>query len=50
MSSVPAANFIDAGAAQNVRLYRSTMANKAAGGNVTFLTGGGRFEVDTNVR
>ncbi len=50
VSSVPAATSIDAGAAQNVRLYGSTMANKAAGGNVTFLTGGARFEVDANVR
>jgi hypothetical protein len=50
VSSVPAATSIDAGAAQNVRLYGSTMANKAAGGNVTFLTGGSRFEVDANVR
>ncbi|HSH16536.1 MAG TPA: hypothetical protein VLD18_10915, partial [Verrucomicrobiae bacterium] len=50
VSSVPAATSIDASAAQSVRLYGSTMANKAAGGNVTFLTGGSRFEVDANVR
>jgi hypothetical protein len=50
VSSVPAATSIDAGAAQNVRLYGSTMANKAAGGNVTFLTGGARFEANANVR
>jgi hypothetical protein len=50
VSSVPAATSIDAGAAQDVRLYGSTMANKAAGVNVTFLTGGARFEADANVR
>jgi len=46
----PAATSIDAGAAQNVRLYGSTMANQAAGVNVTFLTGAARLEVDANVR
>jgi len=50
VSSVPAATSIDAGFVQNVRLCGSTMANKAAGGNVTFLSGGARFEVDANVR
>ena len=50
VSSVPAATSIDASVPANVRLYGSTMANKAKGGNVTFLTGGTRFEVDSNVR
>ncbi|MBI1178457.1 hypothetical protein GC207_13565 [bacterium] len=50
VSSAAAATSIDAGTATNVRLYGSTMANKSAGANITFLTGGGRFEVDANVR
>ncbi len=50
VSSVPAATSIDGSAPVNVRLYGSTMANKAAGVNVTFLTGSTRFEVDANVR
>lgn len=40
---------IDADAPVDVRLYGSTMANRAAGGNVTFLTGGARFEVSSEV-
>lgn len=50
VSSAAAATSIDAGAATNVRLYGSTMANKNAGANINFLTGGSRFEVDANVR
>jgi len=41
---------IAAGTTANVRLYGSTMANITNHSGVTFLTGGTRFEVSTDVR
>ena len=49
VSSLAAAESIYANVPTDVRLYGSTMANKAKHADVTFLTGGSRFEVDASV-
>ncbi|GEM_PF-1399086 len=46
VSSLAAAESIYANAPTDVRLYGSNMANKAKHADVTFLTGGSRFEVN----
>jgi hypothetical protein len=49
VSSLAAAESIYASAPATVRLYGSTMANKAKHADVTFVTGGSWFEVDAAV-
>ncbi|GEM_PF-1635266 len=49
VSSLAAAESIYANAPTDVRLYGSNMANKPKHADVTFVTGGSRFEVDAAV-
>jgi hypothetical protein len=49
VSSLAAAESIYANAPTDVRLYGSTMTNKPKHADVTFVTGGSRFEVDAAV-
>jgi len=49
VSSLASAESIYASPPANVRLYGSTMANKPKHADVTFLTGGSRFEADAAV-
>ena len=50
VGGTPATTSIDAAAASDVRIYGTCMANLAKGGNITFITGSSRFEVNSNVR